>query len=118
MRPRVTVVFRGPRKLRCKMRRSRYGGFYRTFTPRRSPASERAPVPSVSYADVQREICRHWHATGEFLRFVDSKQRAWLMYDANSTSGFRYEYAIGLSQAFARVLAPRSHSRMAICRRI
>jgi hypothetical protein len=33
----------------------------------------------------------------------DSKQRSWLVYDANSTSGFRYEYPVGSRRAFVRV---------------
>jgi hypothetical protein len=68
-------------------------------------------VPSVSYADVQREKCRRWYPTDEFLRIVDSKQREWLVYDANSTVGFRYEYPLGSSQAIVRVFWREDHVR-------
>jgi hypothetical protein len=60
---------------------------------------------------VQREICRRWYPTGEFLRIVDSKQREWLVYDANSTAGFRYEYALSSSQAIVRVFWREDHVR-------
>jgi hypothetical protein len=60
-------------------------------------------VPSVTYAEIHRELCRHWHPRGEFLRIVDSKRREWLVCDASGTAGFRYEYPLGSPRAFVRV---------------
>jgi hypothetical protein len=96
------------------MRRSRYTGFYRTFAHANSRATDEAPsVPSVTYAEIHRELCRHWHPRGEFLRVVDSKQREWLVYDASGTAGFLYHYPLGSPRAFVRVFWREDHVREA-----
>jgi hypothetical protein len=94
------------------MRRSRYSGFYSTFGPSRSRgADDRPAVPSVSYAEIHRDLCRNWYPSGKFSHIVDAKQREWLVYDANSTAGFRYEYPLGSSQAIVRVFWREDHVR-------
>lgn len=94
------------------MRRSRYSQFYRTFTPRQTqPTEEPKTIPSVTYAAVHREICLQWCPRGEFLRFIDSKKREWLVYDANGTAGFPYHYPPGSPRAFVRVFWREDHVR-------
>jgi hypothetical protein len=96
------------------MRRSRYTGFYRTFAAKNSGATDESPsVPSVTYAEIHRELCRHWQPRGEFLKIIDSKRREWLVYDASGTASFRYEYSLGSPRAFVRVFWREDHVREA-----
>jgi hypothetical protein len=94
------------------MRRSRYSRFYSTFGPSKErSADERPSVPSVTYAEVHRELCLHWRPWGESLKIVDSKRRVWLIYDADTTCGLRYEYPLGSPRAIVRVFWREDHVR-------
>jgi hypothetical protein len=68
-------------------------------------------VPSVTYAEVHRELCLHWRPWGESLKIVDSRRREWLIYDANTTCGLRYEYPLGSPRAIVRVFWREDHVR-------
>jgi hypothetical protein len=65
----------------------------------------------VSYSEIRREICLQWYPRDEFLRFVDSKKREWLVYDASGTAGFLYHYPLGSPRAFVRVFWREDHVR-------
>jgi hypothetical protein len=60
---------------------------------------------------MHRELSLKWRPTAEFLKIVDSKRREWLVYDANSTAGFRYEYPLGSPRAIVRVFWRDDHVR-------
>jgi len=95
------------------MRRSRYAGFYRTFTPRPAAAAETPPeVPSVTWAEVHREFCRQWYPRGPFIRITDAKRREWLVYDADNQCAHRREFAFGARDAIVRIFWREDHVRL------